>query len=95
MALKGKDLWEIVIGEETRDEDDPEDVQRKFKKRENQLHCLVGGQWPNIRPDVEKRKRSLGKPDQTFRREITVEDNFLPPEVVRNETKNQGKHNHD
>ena len=41
MALKGKDLWEIVTGEETLDEDDPEDVRRKFKKRENQAHCLV------------------------------------------------------
>ena len=41
MALKGKDLWEIVTGEETLDEDDPEDVRKKFKKKENQAHCLV------------------------------------------------------
>ena len=41
MALKGRDLWEITTGEETLDEDAADEMRRKFKKRENQAHCLV------------------------------------------------------
>lgn len=41
MILIGKDLWEIVNGTETLDEDADENKQRKFKKRENQALATV------------------------------------------------------
>ena len=41
MFLIGKDLWEIVNGTETLDENANEGERRKFKKRENQALALV------------------------------------------------------
>ena len=41
MFLIGKDLWEIVNGTETPDEDADENERRKFKKREYQALATV------------------------------------------------------
>ena len=41
MALKGKDLWEITNGEEIFDAEAPEDLRRRWKKRDSQAHSLV------------------------------------------------------
>ena len=41
MVLVGKDLWDIVTGEEVLDEGAPENVRKAFRKRENRALSTI------------------------------------------------------